>query len=90
MIPDAFGDLAAWFVGFIATWFPDWQPPAELVDFGGTVNGLVEMFAGLGGWVDFVVLAVCTTIVLSTWVVAATIKLLRAVAAHIPLVGGAG
>ena len=54
---------------------------------------LAPMAAGIAStssWVPWGTLGVCLAIVTTLYVASFTIKLLRAIAAHIPFIGGAG
>jgi hypothetical protein len=55
-----------------------------------SVTSFSAQVASFGSWVDWAVLGSCITVVTGTWVVASVIKLVRAVVAHIPAIGGAG
>lgn len=90
MISEFFLTLAAGFVDWLAGLFGTWDPPAQLVDMAGSVAGLVGQFASLGIWVDWGVLAACVAASVATWAIVVGIKVVRAVAAHIPAFGGAG
>ncbi len=90
MISEWFLNLAAGFVGWLAGLFGEWTPPAELTDMAGSAGYLMGQFASLGVWVNWPVVIGCVTASVGVWAVVVGIKLVRAVAAHIPLFGGAG
>jgi len=70
-------------------------PPASSVD-GVVITAdrfLAPMAAGIAStsaWVPWGTLAVCLPIVAALYAGSFTVKLLRAIAAHIPFIGGAG
>lgn len=90
MISEWFLDTSASFTEWLADLFGEWTPPEFMSDPQGVLGSLLAMFVGLGGWVDWTVLGVCLTAVIAAFVVGFTIKLVRAVVAHVPLFGGAG
>lgn len=78
--------IATWFISL----FPDWDAPAEVVNFDSTINGFIGGFSGLGVWAPWPLVIFCAVASVGAWVIGLTIKAVRAIAAHIPLVGGAG
>lgn len=90
MITEFFLNLAAGFVGWLAGLFGNWQPPQMLLDMADTVGFIVGMFADLGVWVDWVVLGACVAAAVASWALVLGIKMVRALAAHIPAFGGSG
>lgn len=90
MISEFFLTLAAGFVSWLGSLFGEWEPPPELVDMATGANDLVMQFASLGVWVDWGVIAGCVAASVATWAIVLGIKVLRALAAHIPVIGGAG
>lgn len=90
MIVEKLLDLVGWIVGAVADLFGPWTPPDELVDASKSINGLLTNMAGLGAWMNWGVLAGCVATATAAWGVVVGIKLVRAIAAHIPFLGGAG
>lgn len=90
MISEFFLTLAAGFVSWLAGLFGEWQPPAELQDMADSAGYLVTQFASLGVWVNWPVLIGCVAASVGVWAVVVGIKLIRAVVAHFPMIGGAG
>lgn len=80
-------DLVLAVIGWFET---DWEVPSFLLEFDDFVNGFLANVAGLGAWVDWVYVFVVIGAVLVVWTVGLGLKLARAIAAHIPFVGGAG
>lgn len=76
--------------GWIADLFPIWNVPAALSSPQSAVASVMSNFVGLGSWVSWPILIGCVAAVLGTWLVMFTIKLIRAVIAHVPQFGGAG
>lgn len=76
--------ISAWF----ASLFPTWAPGT--LDFTDAMITLAGAVAGMGVWMPLGVLAVCVGVVCVAWVVMVGIKLVRAIVAHIPGIGGAG
>lgn len=90
MIVEWLVGLATSVAGWIADLFGEWTPPPELT---GMVDGVRDFLAGmvgLGVWINWPVLAGCVAVAVTAWSSVLVIKLARAVAAHIPLFGGAG
>lgn len=90
MISEWFLNLAAGFVGWLAGLFGVWEPPQVLLDMADTVSLVVSMFADFGVWVDWVVLGACVLASVATWGIVLVIKVIRAIAAHVPAFGGSG
>lgn len=90
MITEWFISLMAGFVGMLGDAFGEWTPPAELVDASTGVSDVLANFNGMGVWVNWTILTACVVIQLATWATVVGIKVLRALAAHIPQIGGAG
>lgn len=90
MISEWFLQLAVGFATWLAGVFGPWTPPAELVDMADGAQQLVTAFASLGVWVPWGVIAACVAASVATWAIVVGIKLVRALAAHIPGFGGAG
>ncbi|BDZ38074.1 hypothetical protein [Microbacterium suwonense] len=90
MISEFFVNLAAGFVGWLAGLFGEWTPPDALTDMASSANDLVVEFASLGVWVDWGVLSGCVAAALASWAVVLVVKVVRALAAHVPVIGGAG
>lgn len=90
MISEWFLNLAAGFVQWLAGLFGEWTPPEQLTDMAGSAGYLVGQFASLGVWVEWPVLIGCVAVSVGVWAVVVGIKLLRAVVAHIPAIGGSG
>lgn len=78
--------VADWFVSLL----PEWDVPPEILGFATTVNDFVAGFSGLGVWAPWPLVIACAGIAVTAWVIGLTVKGIRALAAHIPLVGGAG
>lgn len=90
MISEWFLDLMAGFLGMIADAFGPWDPPAELTDAAHGAAGVLQNWSGMGAWVEWSVLGACMAVQLGVWATVLGIKLARAIAAHVPVVGGAG
>lgn len=90
MITEFFLRLLADFNMFVTGLFPDWELPDWMVDFAPAVSGLIGFIADTGAWIDWTVLIAVTTSVAATFTVVLLIRLIRAIAAHIPFFGGSG
>jgi len=90
MISKWFLVLAVGIVEWLAGVFGVWDPPRILIDMSDGVADLLPQFASLGVWVDWAVIGACVAASVATWGIVLLIKLIRAVAAHIPAFGGAG
>lgn len=89
--------IIEWLLGIGATvsnWFaslfPVWEPPEFLATFDDIVNDVLQNVGGIGVWADWVFILVVVGAVVSVWLIALGIKVIRAIAAHIPFFGGAG
>ena len=79
--------LSDWF----ASLFPsDFEVPAFFTELTAFMDDLFTNAAGLGAWIDFTFIITTVSVVLAVWAIAFGVKIARAVAAHLPLVGGAG
>lgn len=74
---------------FVANLLPSWSP-GDMAAARSTLVNLVQQFADFGVWVDWTLLGVCMAAVTTAWAVAVGTKLIRALLAHLPGVGGAG
>lgn len=90
MISEWFLGLMAGFVGMLGDAFGPWEPPKQLTDGADGVNGVLQSFTGMGVWVEWPVLSACVAVQVGVWLTVLVIKLVRAIAAHVPAVGGAG
>ena len=90
MITDYFLQLAAQFIAWIATLWPDFEVPQWMLDARPSLITLMESFNGLGAWVDWDVLGICIAAVASVYGIALLIRVIRAAVAHIPQFGGGG
>lgn len=90
MISEFFLTLAANFVSWLASLFGEWTPPAELADMSTQASYLVTQFASLGIWVNWPVMGACAAAAVATWGIVLGIKVVRALAAHVPVFGGSG
>ena len=91
MISEFFINLAMGFVTWLTSLAAtDWVVPPEIASFDDTVSGFISSFVGLSVWAPWALMIGCVTVAVTTWLVCLLIKALRAVAAHVPLVGGAG
>lgn len=87
--------ISEWFIGLIntiATWFlslfPEWEPPAEIVNFDSTLNGFLASFSGLGVWVPWALLVTCVVITIGAYLVGLTVRAARWVLGLVPTMGG--
>lgn len=78
--------FAAWIVGL----FPGFTPAAWMTTLPQQINDILQNFTGLGVWVDWTAVGIAFTATVTAYVVGFGIKLIRAVAAHIPFIGGSG
>lgn len=91
MITEWLLNLAAGFVAWLATLFPEWEGfESTFGQFAGFLSELMGAFVGLGVWVPWAVIAACVGVQITAWLLSLSGKTLRAVAAHIPFFGGAG
>lgn len=90
MITEWILQLSNGFLSWLASLFPTYTPPSWLSDPGGWVAQLTQTVAGLGYWVNFPAIAGIVTLTLTLYITAFGFKLARAVAAHVPFIGGNG
>ncbi len=90
MVTEALIHAALAVTGWFASLFPTWTPPDEMLHLDTTVNGFLAQFAGIGPWIPWALVITCAGIALGTWAVCLGVKAVRAIASHIPLVGGSG
>lgn len=75
-----------WFLGL----FDDFDMPTEALSPMSGLTQLAGAVNGMGVWVPWAAIAVSVSLVIGFWVVMMTVKIVRQVAAHVPLFGGAG
>lgn len=88
MIVDWLLSLMVGMVGWITdlmTW-EGAQPRDVFADF----EFMVRQFGSVGVWVDWASFSAAIAISIGVWLVCAGVKLVRAIAAHVPQFGGAG
>lgn len=90
MIAEFLADLAMNFAIWVAGLFPEWELPPWVHDSRSQLVDMIETYNGLGVWIDWGILGVCITATATTYAVMLGIKLVRAVIAHIPQIGGRG
>lgn len=78
--------FATWFVGL----FPEWDVPAEVESFDSTVSGFIGPFANLSVWIPWALVLFCVVTAVGAWAIGWGVKSIRAIASHIPFLGGAG
>jgi len=90
VITEWFLTLMADFVGMLADAFGPWTPPSELVNATSGANSALANMQGVGVWVNWPVLMGCIATSVAVWGGVLVIKLVRAIAAHVPQFGGGG
>ena len=75
---------------WLAGLFPEWEIPEFFAEFDATINSLMGSLHGVAVWADWAYILVVVSSVVFVWGFAFIVKLARAVAAHIPFVGGSG
>lgn len=90
MIAEFFASLGMDIAIWVTTLFPEWEIPPWVGDARGQLLAMLQTHNGLGVWVDWGMMGLCITATATTYGVVLTIKLVRAVIAHIPQVGGRG
>lgn len=89
--------ITEWFLGLVSTvvqffvdGIPDWEVPSQVVNLDDTINGFTGMLDGSGVWLPWAFMFGCIAVVVGSYVVGLTVKVVRAVLAHVPAFGGAG
>lgn len=90
MIVEWFMQMSGGFLDWLATLFPPVELPEWVEHPFDGVDAIVGVVVGAGTWVDFVVLGGVALAVLAVYVVGVGIRLVRAIIAHIPAIGGGG
>jgi len=90
VITEWFAEIAMDFAIWIASLFPEWEVPVWMEDTRGAMVTFLESSVGLGVWVDWSALGICLTAVGVAYVAGLTIRLIRAILAHVPQFGGSG
>lgn len=91
MITEWLMSIGAGMSGWIASLFPtDWEPPEFLAELDTMVNDVIGTVDGLAVWADWGFILSVVVLVLGVWVIGLTVKVGRAIAAHLPIVGGSG
>lgn len=79
--------IATWFTGLFAT---DWEVPTFLSGLDNTLNSVFANISGVSVWADWGFIIAVVLVVVSTWAVGLSVKVVRAIASHIPFFGGSG
>jgi len=74
----------------ITSGFPAWDDSGVYITADRFLAPMTAGIAATSAWVPWGTLAVSLAVVSTLYVASFTIKLLRAIAAHIPFIGGAG
>lgn len=75
---------------FIAGLFPDWVAPPGLSDADSFIVDIFQFSQGLEPLADWKLLAVLAAIPPTVWIIGITIRGVRLLLSHVPLVGGNG
>lgn len=75
---------------FMAGLFPAWSPPEWFQDPSGLAAQITQFVTGMGAWVPLSFISGVVGVVFASWAVTALVRLLRAVASHVPQFGGSG
>lgn len=78
-------NVATWFIGL----FPVWEPN-QVANAAGQVQGLAQVVGGMSPWVNWLALAGQVVFVLGLYFAFLSLRILRALIGHVPLVGGNG
>lgn len=90
MIVELLMQMSGGYTSFIGSMFPPVDVPAWVSNPFFGLSQVVEAAAGWGVWVNIPILLTVAITLFATYGVTALVKLVRAVAAHIPLIGGNG
>jgi hypothetical protein len=91
LIPDFFLGLAFGFTEWILSFFPQMTEAEGMIVTAS--NGLTSIILGassLGIWVPWGTIAACLGITTGAYIAMFILKIIRVLAAHIPLIGGKG
>lgn len=90
MIVEFFLGLVTWIGGLVIGMLPD-DDSADIVGSSASVIAdVVAMGSGVSVWIPWGVAGVCFAFVTTFYVATFTLKIMRQLLAHIPLVGGVG
>lgn len=90
MIVEWLMTISAGFIDWVATLFPPVELPEWVEDPFEGLHTIAAVVVGIDTWVDVLLIAAVTAVGLGVYVTTAGVKLLRAVLAHVPLIGGNG
>lgn len=90
MISDLFIQLGTMFSEALAGLFPPVAMPTWPSDMIAALTGFLDATNGLGAWVPWVLIQIVFGGLVTFYVTAFGVKLIRAVASYVPLFGGAG
>jgi hypothetical protein len=90
MIVEWFAAVGVAIADWVASLMPAIEIPDDLVHLDAAINSIFEYGDGLGAWIDINLCAVVLAIPLAVWAVGLTVRAARALAAHIPFIGGGG
>lgn len=90
MIVEWFLGLAAGVVEWMASLINGWSPPGWLVGIDDSISAVTDIASGLGVWVNWGIVGLCTAAVAASWALFGNVKLARVGVSHIPQFGGGG
>lgn len=90
MIIDAIIAWALDIVIWIASLFQGFHMPLWLYSVMDMARNLLYTFANFGAWVDWLFLLACVGAVTAVYIAGFVFRLVRAILAHVPFVGGSG
>lgn len=78
--------IVEWFLGL----FDEFDMPTEALSPMSGLSQLAGAVTGMGVWVPWAAIAISVGVVIGFWSVMMFVKIVRQVAAHVPMFGGAG
>lgn len=83
-------EISAGFLEWVGTLFPPIDLPDWVANPFFGLQEVVEAAAGWGVWVNVPLMAAAVGVTVAVYGVTATVKLVRALIAHVPVIGGNG
>lgn len=91
MIVEWFMSLASTVWGWIAGFFPAISDDQGVIITAQNFFSTIASGAGLlGAWIPWLTVSLCLAVVVPVYLAAMTVRLVRAILGHVPLIGGNG
>ena len=77
-------------VTYLGSLMPKFEVPSWVKAFDDQVNSFLSGLGGMGVWVPWSLLITVVGVVLVVWAASLSVQVVRALVAHVPMIGGRG